>query len=134
PARRSGAVLPRDWRGDRRADRNRDVAPRARAEPRDQDHWKNRIMTRPLIHEDSTLPIHAYLDGELDPTNALAVEKRMATNPALAAECERVEALQRLVREHLPREAPPPGLRTGIETAAGMRRPPPRFANTQFSW
>jgi hypothetical protein len=26
------------------------------------------------------------------------------------AECERVEAFQRLMREHLPREAPPPGL------------------------
>ena len=91
-------------------------------------------MTRPLIHQESTLPIHAYLDGELDPTNALAVEKRMATDPALAAECERVEILQRLIHEHMPREAPPPGLRTRIETAVGMRRPRPRFANTQFSW
>jgi anti-sigma factor RsiW len=91
-------------------------------------------MTRPMIHEESTLPIHAYLDGELDLTNALAVEKRMATDPALAAECERVEALQRLIREHLPREAPPPGLRMRVETAVGIRRPRPRFTDTQFSW
>jgi anti-sigma factor RsiW len=91
-------------------------------------------MTRPMIHEESTLPIHAYLDGELDPTNALAVEKRMATDPALAAECERVEVLQRLIHAHLPREAPPPGLRTRVETAVGMRRPRVRFAHTQFSW
>jgi anti-sigma factor RsiW len=82
-----------------------------------------------MMHEESTLPIHAYLDGELDPTNALAVEERMATDPALAAECERVEALQRLVREYLPREAPPPGLRMRVETAVGMRR-----SRTQFSW
>jgi anti-sigma factor RsiW len=40
-----------------------------------------------MIHEESTLPIHAYLDGE-HPTNELEVEKRMATDPALAAECE----------------------------------------------
>ena len=91
-------------------------------------------MTRPLIYEDSTLPIHAYLDGELDPTNALAVEKRMATNPALAAECERVEALQRLMREHLPREAPPPGLHMRVETAVGMRRPRTQLSHAQFSW
>jgi anti-sigma factor RsiW len=91
-------------------------------------------MTRPLIYEDSTLPVHAYLDGELDPTNALAVEKRMAIDPALAAECERIDALQRLVREHLPREAPPPGLRMRVETAVGLRRPRPRFAHAQFSW
>jgi anti-sigma factor RsiW len=91
-------------------------------------------MTPPMIHEDSTLPVHAYLDGELDPTNSLAVEKRMATDPALAAECERVEVLQRLIREHLPREAPPPGLRLRVVTAVGLRRPRPRFADTQFSW
>jgi anti-sigma factor RsiW len=91
-------------------------------------------MTRLMIHEDPTLPIHAYLDGELDPTNALAVENSMAANPALAAECERVEALQRLIREHLPREAAPPGLRMKVEAAVGMRRPRNRFAQTQYSW
>jgi anti-sigma factor RsiW len=91
-------------------------------------------MTRLMIHEDPTLPIHAYLDGELDPTNALAAEHRMAANPALAAECERIEALQRLIREHLPREAAPPGLRMRVEAATGMRRPRGRFAQTQYSW
>jgi anti-sigma factor RsiW len=87
-----------------------------------------------MIHEESVLTIHAYLDGELDPINALAVEKRMATDSALAAECERVDALQRVIREHLPREAPPPGLRMRVEAAVGIRRPPARFAHTQFSW
>ena len=91
-------------------------------------------MTRPMIHEESTLLVHAYLDGELDPMNALAVEKRMATDPALAAECERLDVLQRLMREHLPREAPPPGLRLRVETAVGIRRPRTQFARTQFSW
>jgi anti-sigma factor RsiW len=91
-------------------------------------------VTRLMIHEDPTLPIHAYLDGELDPTNALAVERRMATDPALAAECERIEALQRLIRAHLPREAAPPGLRVRVEAAVGMRRPRTRLANAQFSW
>jgi anti-sigma factor RsiW len=91
-------------------------------------------VTRLMLNEDPTLPIHAYLDGELDPTNALAVETRMATNPALAGECERIEALQRLIREHLPREAAPPGLRARVEAAVGMRRTRTRFANMQFSW
>src|SRR5215468_12430118 len=91
-------------------------------------------MTPPVIHEDPTLPVHAYLDGELDPTNALAVENRMATDPALAAECERIDILQRLVRKHLPREAPPPGLRMRVETAIGMGRPGTQLARTQFSW
>jgi anti-sigma factor RsiW len=91
-------------------------------------------MTRSMIHQDSTLPIHAYLDGELDPANALAVEKRMANDPALAAEYERIEALQQLVRECLPREAPPLGLRARVETSVGMRRPRTTFSRTQYSW
>jgi len=91
-------------------------------------------MTRPKIHEDPTLPVHAYLDGELDPANALAMEKRMSTDPILAAECQRVDALQRLMRECLPREAPPPGLRRRVETAVGIGRPRARFAQRQYSW
>jgi anti-sigma factor RsiW len=92
-----------------------------------------------MIREDFILPVHAYLDGELDPANALAMEKRMSTDPALAAACERIDALQRLMRTHLPREAPPPGLRRRVEIAVGMQRPRVRFAQTrsahgQFSW
>jgi anti-sigma factor RsiW len=82
-------------------------------------------MTRSMIPEDPRLLVHAYLDGELDPANALAIEKRIAADPALAAECERVEALQRLLRERLPREAPPPGLRGRIEASVAKRRPRP---------
>src|SRR5450755_2286336 len=91
-------------------------------------------MKHPMLHEDPTLPVHAYLDGELDPANALAVEKRMSADPLLAAQCERVDALRRLMREHLPREAPPLGLRRRIEATVGMQRPRARFAQTQFSW
>ena len=91
-------------------------------------------MTHLMIDEDALLPVHAYLDGELDTMNALAVEERMSTDPALAAECERIDALQRLMHGHLPREAPPPGLRRRIETAVGTQLPRARFAHTQFSW
>src|SRR5207253_4481420 len=113
-------------RGDRRAERNRDVTARPRAEPVDGDYREERVMTRSMIPEDPRLLVHAYLDGELDPANALAIEKRIAADPALAAECERVEALQQLLRERLPREAPPPGLRGRIEASVAMRRPRPQ--------
>jgi len=86
-------------------------------------------MTRSMIDEQSELLVHAYLDGELDPANALALEARMANDPALAAECERVGAFRHLVRERLPREELPPGLRARIERSIGVRRAPP-----QFSW
>jgi anti-sigma factor RsiW len=91
-------------------------------------------MTHRMIHENPTLPVHAYLDGELDPMNALAVEQRISADPALAAECARIDAVQRLMHEHLPRESPPHRLRMRIETAVGIQRPRARSAHTQFSW
>jgi anti-sigma factor RsiW len=71
---------------------------------------------------DDTLLVHAYADGELDPANALALERRIAAEPALAEELKRVEALRQTLRERLPREAPPPHLRARIEAQVGLSR------------
>jgi anti-sigma factor RsiW len=78
--------------------------------------------------DDPTLLLHAYVDGELDPANALAVERRIAADPAYAAKRDRIAALRRVLAERYPREAPSPALRTRVETAAGLRRPPARPA------
>ncbi len=75
----------------------------------------------PSTQDDPTLLVHAYLDGELDPAHTIEIERQLATDPALAAERDRVEALRRAIQEKLPREAPPPGLARRIETAVGMR-------------
>lgn len=84
-------------------------------------------MTRPTSDDSSVLLVHAYLDGELDPANALGITQQMDTVPALAAEAERIKALQQLIRERLPREETPPGLRARIETSVGgLRRARPR--------
>jgi len=77
-------------------------------------------MTTPS--EDHKLLVHAYLDGELDSSHALEIERRMADDPALAAERDRTLALRNVIRERLPREAPPPGLQARIERAVGLRR------------
>src|SRR6476469_1650692 len=53
----------------------------------------------------------------------------MAADSALAAEYTRIGALQRLLRERLPREAALPGLRARIEASTGMNRP-----RAQPSW
>ena len=79
-------------------------------------------MTMPS--EDPKLLVHAYLDGELDSANALEVERRIASDPVLAAERDRILALRQLIRERLPREEPPPALRMRIERAVGLRRLP----------
>jgi anti-sigma factor RsiW len=69
-----------------------------------------------------TLLIHAYVDGELDPANALALERRMAAEPALAAERARLEALRGALRDRLPREAAPAGLVRRVERTIGTPR------------
>jgi anti-sigma factor RsiW len=86
-------------------------------------------MMHATSYEDAALRVHAYVDGELDPANALGVEASMAMDPALALERERIEAFRGLMREHLPPEAPPPGLRGRVEASVGMRRP-----RVQPSW
>jgi anti-sigma factor RsiW len=74
--------------------------------------------------QDSATPfdellVHAYFDGELDPANSLAVARRIAADPVLAAEVERIEALRQAVREKLPPEPVSPQLRSRIEAAIG---------------
>jgi anti-sigma factor RsiW len=78
-------------------------------------------MTQPL--DDPFLLVHAYCDGELDPANALALERRMTEDPRLAAERDRIEALKRVMAKLKPAAMAPPALRGRIERAVGLRRP-----------
>jgi anti-sigma factor RsiW len=80
-------------------------------------------MNRPKTDDSSVLLVHAYLDGELDPANALSIAQQMGQEPALAAEAESVKDLQQLIRDRLPREEAPSGLRSRIEASiGGMKR------------
>src|SRR6476659_10676470 len=87
-------------------------------------------MTHSTSDDKSVLLVHAYLDDELDPANALEIAQRMSADPALGAEGERVKALQQLIHERLPREVAPPDLRARIEASVGGHRP----ARERPSW
>jgi anti-sigma factor RsiW len=76
--------------------------------------------------DDPFLLVHAYCDGELDPANALALERRMAEDPRLAAERDRIAALKRAMTRLKPAALPPAALRGKIERAVGLRRPAAR--------
>jgi anti-sigma factor RsiW len=76
-------------------------------------------MTMP---DDRTLLVHAYLDGQLDPAQALQIERELRADPALAAEGERLQALRRVLAEKLARPPVPPGLTRRIETALRLGR------------
>ena len=79
-------------------------------------------MTHSKPDDNSVLLVHAYLDGELDPANLLGITQQMDKEPALAAEAERVKALQQLIHDRLPLETTPPGLRGRIEASVGGAR------------
>ena len=76
----------------------------------------------PLRDDENALLISAHVDGELDPANVLALERKIAASPALAAERARIEALRNVLREKLPREALPPNLRRRIEASLGLHQ------------
>src|SRR5262249_51822971 len=76
--------------------------------------------------DDPFLLVHAYCDGELDPANALALERRLAEDPRLAAERDRVLALRHAMGRIKRHSVAPPALRANIERAVGMRRPAAR--------
>jgi anti-sigma factor RsiW len=73
--------------------------------------------------DDPFLLVHAYCDDELDPANALALERRMAEDPRLAAERDRIQALKRAMGRLKRAPMAPPALRAKVERAVGMRRP-----------
>jgi anti-sigma factor RsiW len=83
------------------------------------------------IAENDRLLLNAYIDGELDPAHALEFERKLADNPALAAERTRIEALRSAVRERLPRDAASPMLRRRV---VALTRPQPFAANWGKRW
>ena len=91
-------------------------------------------MSRPRSDDNSVLLVHAYLDGELDPANALSVAQQMSQEPALAAEAEHVRELQNLIHDHLTREEAPSSLRARIESRIGSTRQLSATPSWMHSW
>jgi anti-sigma factor RsiW len=83
-------------------------------------------MTTPSAPNDTHLLVHAYLDGELDPVQAVEMERRLTEDPALAAERDRIAALRSAISEHLPPERAPEDLVAVVEHIGGIRREPAR--------
>jgi len=68
--------------------------------------------------EETRLLMQAALDGELDAQGALEVERRVAADPALVVEWERLRALREVMRARIPRDGVPDQLRATIEAMA----------------
>lgn len=82
------------------------------------------------LSDQDFLLANAYVDGEMDALGALAFEARMAAEPTLAAETERLSRLREALQSRLPAEPASDSLRRRIEAAArreaGLARSPGR--------
>jgi anti-sigma factor RsiW len=79
-------------------------------------------------HEEALLLLNAYLDDELDAASALDIERRLASDPALRAEHERLFKLREVLRSHVTAEQGSEDFRARI-AAIGEARP----ANTEVA-
>ena len=79
-------------------------------------------MTNSISSDNSDQLVHAYMDGELDLTTALSVEEKIAADPNLAAQRDRIIALREAVQQSLSRDPIPPALRQRIEKTIGLRQ------------
>ena len=67
-----------------------------------------------MTAQDDELLLHAYVDGELDAAGAIEMERRLAAEPGLAAQRDRLLAMRAAIRAHAPRETIPQALRARI--------------------
>lgn len=83
------------------------------------------------MSEDDDALLNALADGELDAASALALERRLEREPALAARLANLRALHAAIRAKLPLEPAPDALRrrvAALAPAAAPRRPAPWMA------
>lgn len=76
----------------------------------------------PTSHEDDLLLVNAYLDGELDASAALAVERRLREDARLKADYERLSALRGVLAAKIAKDVASEQLRSkvaGISPSAG---------------
>lgn len=93
-------------------------------------------MELPSDPTDLRLLLHALVDGELDAATTLALERRLADDPALAAEHARIAALQTAVRS-LPRPEISGAFQAriaalGVRPGAVARPVPSRFGSVDW--
>jgi anti-sigma factor RsiW len=80
-------------------------------------------MTIPASAPETELLLGAYVDGELDAASALAFERRLGAEPALAAAHTRFLALRAMLRQDVPHDGAPPGLVRAIAAIGQSVRP-----------
>jgi len=78
------------------------------------------LIARESHPDDDLLMLQALLDGELDASGVIDMERRIASDPRLAADYARLRALRGAIQGGAPRETAPDNLRARIAAATGV--------------
>jgi anti-sigma factor RsiW len=78
------------------------------------------LIARVVGPSDDLLMLQALLDGELDASGVIDMERRIAADPRLAAEYARLRALRGAIQGGAMREVAPANLRARIAAATGV--------------
>ena len=75
------------------------------------------------VSEQDELLLNAYVDGELDPMEAVRFEQRLGAEPALSAQVEARRALRNALGSDLGEDVPSPDLRRRVMAKLSRRGP-----------
>jgi anti-sigma factor RsiW len=78
------------------------------------------VIARDANPTDDLLMLQALLDGELDASGVIEIERRIGADPRLSAEYARLRALRGAIQGGAMREAAPESLRARIAAATGV--------------
>lgn len=67
-----------------------------------------------MTNEDASAMMHAYVDGELEPSKCVELEAHLAANPAARAACERLRGMAAAIREEADYHLAPASLAAGV--------------------
>jgi len=67
-----------------------------------------------MTNEEASAMLHAYVDGELEPSKCVELEAHLAANPAARAACERLRGLSAAIRENADYHPAPAALLTPL--------------------
>src|SRR5260370_11617259 len=138
PARAGRPVVQGHRAYHRRADRNGDVASRARPPAARRiagghlQHFRN--AGAQMTREEANRLLHAYIDRELDPAKTLELEAHLAENPSVHAACGRLRGMSAAIRDKADYHAAPAWLEARVRAAIPAGRKDASARPTWWRW
>jgi len=87
-----------------------------------------------MTREEANRLLHAYIDGELDPSKTLELEAYLAENPPVRAACERLREMSAAIRDKADYHAAPAWLEARVRAAIPAGRKDASVRPTRWRW